>query len=343
MQDLSKSIAAARGELKRMKTDLNKLKSEEKFRMKKIEEIVSTRQITIEQVNQLQNGKLEIPEINKKRKINPADSSALSRKIELSSVIASPIGFIKSPYLTKSGTPRQPGLVDTISTIQLSQGETGKEIIQRWMPKDALEGLEQYSHCWLIFHFHLNDPGSNGRKSKVAPPRGDGKKVGIFASRAPYRPSPIGLTLVKIENIDLENGKISVKNCDLVNETPILDIKPYIPEYDIPSPGENIRIAKWLEEKKQKTDVKGVGFTTRAAKQCEELWDKGSFSTLEEFKNALVTVLENDPRSIYRKKQQASGENKLFFLNFSGLTITIWFDDDFAEILKLEPFYQHQK
>merc|ERR1712062_334030 len=162
---------------------------------------------------------------NKKSKI---EKSSFEEKLSLSSLIASPIGKVKSPYLTKSGTPRQPGLVETVSTIELFQGETGKEIVQRWMPKDALDGLQQYSHCWVIFHFHLNDPQSNGKKSKVAPPRGGGKKVGIFASRAPYRPSPIGLSLVKIESIDLEKGQIHVKNCDLVNETPILDIKPYI-------------------------------------------------------------------------------------------------------------------
>ena len=94
----------------------------------------------------------------------------------------------------------------------------------------------------------------------MAPPRGEGKKVGIFASRAPYRPSPIGLTLAKIENINKDLGKLDLKNCDLVNETPILDVKPYIPEYDVPNENEKIRVAKWLEEKGEKSDIKGIGF-----------------------------------------------------------------------------------
>lgn len=169
----------------------------------------------------------------------------------------------------------------TKSSVVLSTGKTGKSIEQRWMPKDALEGLEEYSHCWLIFHFHLNEPSANGKKSKVAPPRAGGKKVGIFASRAPYRPVPIGLSLVKILNVDHENARIDVENCDLVNETPILgtdkaakratithflDIKPYIPTYDIPN-DEEVKTASWLNQTKK--TIVDVGFTARADRQVK--------------------------------------------------------------------------
>ena len=92
-----------------------------------------------------------------------------------------------------------------------------------------------------------------------------------------------------------------------------------------------------------KSDAKGVGFTPRAIRNIEELWDEklNSFESIEKFKSALIKVLENDPRSIHRKAQQNRGENKLFYLNFANLTITVWFDEHFAEILKLEPFYEH--
>ena len=148
------------------------------------------------------------------------------------------------------------------------------------MPKDALEGLEEYSHCWLIFHFHLNEPSANGKKSKVAPPRAGGKKVGIFASRAPYRPVPVGLSLVKILSVDHENGKIDVENCDLVNETPILgtqivitfyiflDIKPYIPSYDV-SNDKEVKTASWLNQTKK--TVVDIGFTARADRQVSQI------------------------------------------------------------------------
>ena len=133
-------------------------------------------------------------------------------------------------------------------------------------------------------------------------------------------------------------------NCDLVNETPILDLKPYIPEYDAPRDGSEVRIADWLEQKEDKSEVVGVGFTPRALESIDELWSNhiAGFESKEAFKKALVEVLRNDPRSIYRKGQQKRGENRLFFLNFGNLTITVWFDQDFAEILKLEPFYEHK-
>ena len=126
-------MAQARGELKRMRTDLNKFKSEERYRMKSVEGIVKTGQITIEQVDQIKSGTFAPPDA-KKAKIS-VDVEQIAEKVKLSNLIARPIGKIKSPYLTKSGTPRQPGLVDTSSTIELFQGETGKEVVQRWMPK----------------------------------------------------------------------------------------------------------------------------------------------------------------------------------------------------------------
>ena len=191
-------------------------------------------------------------------------------------------GKIESPFLTKCGTPHQPGQLATHSTIKLSNNKNAS----RWMPADALDGLDEYSHCWLLFHFHLNQSNPKGQKSKVAPPRAGGQKVGVFASRAPYRPVPIGLSLVKvfesclfllnilnfkILNIDQQNGRVEIENCDLVNETPILDIKPYIPSYDMPNEKETIKTAAWLNQAKQAKTVTDVAFTGRAEKQVSSV------------------------------------------------------------------------
>lgn len=231
MQQLVNEMKQARGELKRLRTDLKKFKSEERHRMGKVEAIVSRGEISLSEKTQLEKGNFD-PENSepetKKTKTSSNESKVgctLNEKLKFSSLIATQIGIVKSPHLTKCGTPHQPGQLETTSTIYLNQGKTGKDLTegdQRWMPRDVLDGLEEYSHCWILFHFHLNDAQSNGRKSKVAPPRGGGTKVGIFASRAPYRPSPIGLSLVKIIKIDKEKGSIDIQNCDLVNETPIL-------------------------------------------------------------------------------------------------------------------------
>merc|ERR1711962_1270435 len=226
------------------------------------------------------------PEAKKSKLTNQNAEINLTEKLKLSSLIATQIGIVKSPHLTKCGTPHQPGQLETISTIYLNQGKIGGKDLtdgdQRWMPRDVLDGLEEYSHCWILFHFHLNDAQSNGRKSKVAPPRGGGTKVGIFASRAPYRPSPIGLSLVKIIKINKDNGTIDIQNCDLVNETPVLDIKPYFPEYDIPKDEEKAKTANWLQSANEESSSICVG------------------NGAKELKEKIVKLVTNDPRSLHR-------------------------------------------
>lgn len=127
------------------------------------------------------------------------------------------IGYIETPFHERFGTPRQPGLVPSATgTIRL---RTELNL------SDALDGLEGFSHVWLVFVFHQNT--NKGIKTKVHPPRLEGAKIGLFATRTPHRPNPIGLSVVKLERI--EGGCLYVSGVDLVNGTPILDIKPYLP------------------------------------------------------------------------------------------------------------------
>ena len=130
------------------------------------------------------------------------------------------IGFVESCYLDRFGTPRQPGLV---------KSSWGKIHLQKeWHPQQSLEGLSGFSHLWVIFVFHQN---TNSRfHAKVHPPRLGGANMGVFATRSPHRPNSIGLSLVKIESI--ESDGVVVSGIDLVNGTPVLDIKPYLPEIE---------------------------------------------------------------------------------------------------------------
>ncbi len=130
------------------------------------------------------------------------------------------IGHIESCYRDKFGTPRQPGLAPS-SWARL-------KIAKEWQPELALQGLEGYSHLWVIFQFHQN---TNLRyHAKVHPPRLGGKQMGVFATRSPHRPNPIGLSLVKIEKV--EGDSVYLSGVDLVDGTPVLDIKPYLPEVE---------------------------------------------------------------------------------------------------------------
>jgi tRNA-Thr(GGU) m(6)t(6)A37 methyltransferase TsaA len=101
-------------------------------------------------------------------------------------------------------------------------------IHREWQPEQALEGLEGFSHLWVIFEFHQNK--TSGYHAKVHPPRLGGKQMGVFATRSPHRPNNIGLSLVKIEKI--VKDEIWVSGVDLVDGTPVLDIKPYLPEVE---------------------------------------------------------------------------------------------------------------
>lgn len=131
-----------------------------------------------------------------------------------------PIGILESCYPDKFGTPRQPGLV--------KEAWAKLRVDRKFQPEQALQGLEGFSHVWLIFLFHQN---SNARyHAKVHPPRMGGDSIGLFASRSPHRPNPIGLSLVELEKV--EGDTLILKGIDLINGTPILDIKPYIPEVE---------------------------------------------------------------------------------------------------------------
>lgn len=130
------------------------------------------------------------------------------------------IGVIRSPYREKFGTPRQPGLVDARCRL---------ELLPPYNQPDAVRGLDTFSHLWISFIFHQTV--GQGWQPLVRPPRlGGNAKVGVFASRSSFRPNPLGLSLVRLERVETDQGiHLLIRGADLVDGTPVLDIKPYIP------------------------------------------------------------------------------------------------------------------
>ena len=127
-----------------------------------------------------------------------------------------PIGIIHSPFKTPEGTPIQPtGAKDVEGSIEIFPEYTA-----------GLDDLTGFSHIFLIYHFHLSKKFS----LKVTPFL-DNRKRGLFATRAPSRPNPIGLSVVRL--VDITDGTLMVKDIDAVNGTPLLDVKPYVPEFDV--------------------------------------------------------------------------------------------------------------
>lgn len=137
-----------------------------------------------------------------------------------------PIGYVRSPYTDKFGIPRQPGLV-TAAQAQIV-------LLPPFDREEAFKGIEGFSHVWVIFVFH-RDCLDGGWRPTVRPPRLGGREtVGVFASRAPYRPNPIGISAVEQFGLVRERAGLAlrVRGVDMLDGTPVLDIKPYVPYAD---------------------------------------------------------------------------------------------------------------
>ena len=190
-----------------------------------------------------------------------------------------PIAHIKTPYKQKFGTPRQPGLVEQ------AWGEI--IFVKKYANKEALRGLEQVSHLWLIFLFDKN-PNQNWSSLVRAPRLGGKQKIGLWATRSPFRPNPLGLSVVKIEDI-IDNKDIlaiKVSGVDLVDGTPIIDIKPYVNYSDK------------IDEAHCWAKDEPATYTVNVADSCKK--DFNQLSTQNQ--QLIIKTLELDPRPPMHKK-----------------------------------------
>lgn len=198
----------------------------------------------------------------------------------------SPIGYVRSPFKDRFGVPRQPGLAAAAKgVIQINPDES---------LKIALRELDQFSHLWIVFVFH--DHGGKSWRPSIRPPRlGGQKKVGVLASRSPHRPNPIGISAVEIEKIDFdaEGGpQVFVHGIDLIDGTPVLDIKPYIPYADsIPAanPG-------WASEPIPKHPIAWEASAVRDLKKLAR-------DDFEKHKSMIDSLLELDPRPASQQRK----------------------------------------
>ena len=261
---------------------------------------------------------------------NSPSTTKLSKKEALCAYEMKPIGRVSwSWFKTKNGTPRQPSICsDSKAVINL-----GADMAQNF-PKVSnvshiLENLSEFSHVWLIFVFHksLGKDQAEFTKAKVAPPRLDGKRVGLLSTRSPHRPNLVGLTLARLESV--EGTRIHVSGIDLIEDTPVLDIKPYIPNYDSPGiAAEDVKIPSWICDEKKSVKV---NFTS-AALGSLKFKDQDE---LDQVKRSIVRILSEDPRSVYRKEKCS---DKLYFFTVDSYHVTCWFDgdDDSVQVLKVK-------
>ncbi len=209
-----------------------------------------------------------------------------------------PVGIIRSCFPEKFGIPRQPGLVkEATATL---------ELLPPYDRVEALEGLEAFSHLWLIFVFHASLKET--WKPTVRPPRlGGNKRVGVFASRSMFRPNPIGLSVVELERVDTttDQPRLFLTGVDLLDGTPVLDIKPYLPYVDA-IPNAHGGYAQASPESHLQ-----VSFSSRATDQC------ASYRTAyPNLMSLIIHLLELDPRPAYYDADHSAKEFGMRLLDF---------------------------
>lgn len=216
-----------------------------------------------------------------------------------------PIGIVQSAFKEKFGIPRQPGLVKSArATLKLADDP---DLVR------AIEGLGSFSHLWVVFVFHEHD--AKNWKPSVRPPRlGGRERVGVLASRSPHRPNPIGLSAVKIESVTAHapgGAEIEVSGVDILDGSPILDIKPYIPYADAVSDAS----AGWAEEPIRRIEVV---FAPKARDKAARIELKSPG-----FEALVREMLSIDPRPAFQKRKMPPGSSEAEGKRF-GIRIDDW-------------------
>lgn len=216
-----------------------------------------------------------------------------------------PVAYIKNGFTDKFGIPRQAGRVEEVESEIFFEKE--------FRSPDAVREIEGFDRLWLIFGF--SEAKENGSLT-VRPPRlGGNTRVGVFASRSPFRPNGLGLSCVRLVRVDCtdEGPVLVVSGADLLSGTPIYDIKPYLPHADA------------------YPDAKGGYSDAEAAHRIKVVDPDGSLSSLpEDVRKAFVGCIEDDPRPSYQN------EGREYGMTYAGYNVRFAVSNGAAEIVSVE-------
>ena len=218
------------------------------------------------------------------------------------------IARIRTDFPTKFGIPRQSGLADAPARIIFEP---------EYRNADALRGIEGYTHLWLLWHF--SEAERDGWSPTVRPPKlGGNQRMGVFATRSPFRPNAIGLSSVRLERVELhtpEGPVLQVRGADLMDGTPILDIKPYLPYTDA------------------HPDAAG-GFAAQALQQTVAVdCPPALLACLPmDRRQALLDVLAQDPRPGYQHEP-----GRVYGFPFAGFEVRFTVEDGRLTVVRIEP------
>ena len=219
-----------------------------------------------------------------------------------------PIARIRTDFGSKFGVPRQSGVVDELRARIVFE--------PAYRNPDALRGMEDFSHLWLIWHF--SEVKQEGWSPTVRPPRlGGNTRMGVFATRSPFRPNPLGLSAVRIVGIDLhtpEGPVITVAGADLMDGTPIFDLKPYLAYAD------------------SHPDAKGGFVESLTDRSVTVHCDEAHLSPLPpETRKSLLAVLAHDPRPTYQ-----NDPDRVYGMEFAGHNVRFTVADGVLTVVEIE-------
>lgn len=219
-----------------------------------------------------------------------------------------PIAYIRTQFDSKFGVPRQSGIVDSLLASIVFE--------PKYRTPDALRGIEGFSHLWLVWGFNQNRSTDSSWSPLVRPPRlGGNEKIGVFACRSPFRPNGLGLSAVVLDSVEQTQHHgvvLHVRGADLVDSTPIYDIKPYVPFTDsIP-------------------DADG-GFAASAPAVLSVECPQEALAMLGADAQALLDVLSCDPRPAFH-----DDPNRVYGMGFAGFEVKFKVQDDTVYVLSVE-------
>ena len=220
-----------------------------------------------------------------------------------------PVARIESDFAEKFGIPRQSGLVDALCARVVFE--------PAYRDRSAVRGLEQFSHIWLLWQF--SEVRQTGWSPTVRPPRlGGNTRVGVFATRSPYRPNPIGLSCVRLERVEQDEALgpvLWVRGADLLDGTPIYDIKPYIPFADCrPDASEGYT-----------AQTRGYRLEVRCPEGLRAALPAGKWE-------ALAGVLSGDPRPSYQEDPE-----RVYGMKFAGYEVGFTVADSVLTVCRIRP------
>ena len=218
-----------------------------------------------------------------------------------------PIAHIHTDFGSKFGVPRQSGVVEELRAKIVFEPP--------YRNPDALRGLDDFSHLWLVWHF--SEVKQEGWSPTVRPPRlGGNTRMGVFATRSPYRPNPLGLSAVKIVSVDLhtpDGPVITVAGADLMDGTPIFDIKPYLAYAD------------------SHPDAKGGFIEGLTDRSVEVACDETHLAPLPaETRKSLLAVLAHDPRPTYQ-----NDPDRVYGMEFGGYNVRFTVADGVLTVVEI--------